>query len=59
MAASILFISISRNVNYDIMVGFPKSGHIYVSVCIKCMYIHVSCILDSTKSAGAIDICCV
>ena len=29
MVASILLIGISRNVNRDIMVGFPKSGHIY------------------------------
>ena len=29
MVASILEIGISRNVNCDNMVGFPKSGHIY------------------------------
>ena len=28
MAVSILQIGISRNVDCDIMVGFPKSGHI-------------------------------
>ena len=28
MAASILLIGISRNVNCDNMVGFPKSGYI-------------------------------
>ena len=29
MVASILQIGISGNVKCDIMVGFPKSGHIY------------------------------
>ena len=30
MAASTLYIGISRNVNCDNMVSFPKSGNIYV-----------------------------
>ena len=35
MVASIFKISISRNANGDNMVGFPKSGHIYVAVAIS------------------------
>ena len=32
MAVSILQIGVSRNVNCDNMVGFPKSGHIYIYI---------------------------
>ena len=39
--------------------GFLKSSHIYVSVYIKCIYLHVSCILDSVKSTGVMGVCSV
>ena len=32
MVASILKISISQNPNCDNLVGFPKSGHIYIAI---------------------------
>ena len=36
MAASILKIGISRNANCDNLVGFPKSGHIYILHALFC-----------------------
>ena len=31
----------------------------YISVYIKCIYPHVSCILDTTKSAGVMGVCSI
>ena len=38
--AGIFKIGISRNTKCDILVGFPKSGHIYIYIYIY-IYIHI------------------
>ena len=40
MVASILKIIITRNTNCDNLVGFPKSGHIYMYIYIY-IYIYI------------------